>query len=313
MESRNDILVVISCITFNHEPYIRDCLDGFVMQKTNFKFVAIVHDDASTDKTADIIREYEAKYPDIIKPIYETDNQYSKRDGSLDKIMNDAIDATGAKYVACCEGDDYWIDPYKLQKQVDVLEADKTLMGVMTNRRLVDMQGNTLEEKSDRIVPDNKMGRYTLRQFFKDNPQYPTASVMYRNTHTADVRRMQAHTANAYLGDWTLWIILHTFGDFYYLDDVTSAYRINPNSVTHTCDRVGRAKANWQICPAVADILPEQYADIADDLRHLDWVWWSVALAHKHEHHYIRAIGCLIVLLFKDPKCLYGNVKRTLK
>lgn len=117
------ILVAINCIAYNHEPYIRECLEGFVMQKTNFKFVAIVHDDASTDKTADIIREYEAKYPEIIKPIYETENQYSKKDGSLRRIMNAAIDATGAKYVALCEGDDYWTDPYKLQKQVDFLEG----------------------------------------------------------------------------------------------------------------------------------------------------------------------------------------------
>ncbi|MDE5714067.1 MAG: glycosyltransferase, partial [Muribaculaceae bacterium] len=71
-------VVAIRCCTYNHEPYIRDALEGFVMQKTDFPFVAIVHDDASTDRTAEIIREYAEKYPDIIKPIYETENQYSK-------------------------------------------------------------------------------------------------------------------------------------------------------------------------------------------------------------------------------------------
>ena len=117
------ILVAIHCLVYNHEPYLRDCFDGFVMQKTNFRFVAVVHDDCSTDHSADIIREYEAKYPDIFRPIYETENQYSKRDGSLRRIMNEAIDATGAKYIAMCEGDDYWTDPYKLQKQVDFMET----------------------------------------------------------------------------------------------------------------------------------------------------------------------------------------------
>ncbi|WP_165157714.1 glycosyltransferase [Parabacteroides sp. ZJ-118] len=116
-------LVAIRCITYNHEPYIRDALEGFVMQKTNFPFVAIVHDDASTDGTAAIIREYAEKYPDIIKPIYETENQYSKRDGSLRRIMDKACEETGAKYYALCEGDDYWTDPLKLQKQVDFLES----------------------------------------------------------------------------------------------------------------------------------------------------------------------------------------------
>ena len=119
----NKTLVAIKCTVYNHEPYLRDCLDGFVMQQTNFPFVAIVHDDASTDGSAAIIREYEEKYPNIIKPIYEIENQYSKRDGSVGRIMDEAIDATGAKYVALCEGDDYWTDPHKLQKQVDFLDT----------------------------------------------------------------------------------------------------------------------------------------------------------------------------------------------
>lgn len=123
MNSDCSILLCINCMAYNHETYIRKCLEGFVMQKTNFKFVAIVHDDASNDKTAEIIREYETKFPEIIRPIFERENQYSKHDGSLDTIMNAAIDFTQAKYVALCDGDDYWTDPYKLQKQVDFLEG----------------------------------------------------------------------------------------------------------------------------------------------------------------------------------------------
>lgn len=120
---KEDIKVAIRCTVYNHEPYLRECLEGFVMQKTNFPFVAIIHDDASTDNSVVIIREYAEKYPDIIKPIFETENQYSKHDGSHRRIMNEAIRKTGCKYVAMCEGDDYWIDPYKLQKQVDFLES----------------------------------------------------------------------------------------------------------------------------------------------------------------------------------------------
>lgn len=114
------IMVTVRCATYNHVDYIRQCLDGFVMQKTNFRFEAIVHDDASTDGTADIVREYASKYPDIIKPIYETENQYSKKDGSIRRIFNQH---TRGKYIAMCEGDDYWTDPLKLQKQVDFLES----------------------------------------------------------------------------------------------------------------------------------------------------------------------------------------------
>lgn len=140
--SQPTTLVTIHCLVYNHEPYLRDCLEGFVMQQTNFPFVAIVHDDASTDGSAAIIREYEEKYPDIIKPIYETENQYSKRDGSLTRIMNTAIDATGAKYVAMCEGDDYWTDPLKLQKQVDFLEANPEYGLCYTDYDMCDENGN---------------------------------------------------------------------------------------------------------------------------------------------------------------------------
>lgn len=78
-----DIKVSILCAAYNHEKYIRQTLDGFVKQKTNFKYEVIIHDDASTDKTAQIIREYQAEYPDIIKPILQTENQFSKKNTDI--------------------------------------------------------------------------------------------------------------------------------------------------------------------------------------------------------------------------------------
>ncbi len=297
-------LVAIKCTVYNHEPYLRECLDGFVMQQTDFPFVAVVHDDASTDKSADIIREYAAKYPDIILPYYETENQYSK--GTLSQVMNEAVDATGAKYIALCEGDDYWTDPHKLQKQVDILEKDDSLMAVVTDTAIVDAQSHVLCAKRGGVVKNNKRGGYNLYDFF-GTPQhaYPTATVVYRNTHRQEIRRMIAHTANPYLGDWTLWIILHTFGDFYYIDEATAAYRINPTSITHTCNRVGRAKANRTICHAVADILPPQYEDIRRKLRKTNWVWVSLVLAYKAEHKYLQMLGAMCVATVACPKQLF--------
>ena len=115
----SEIAVSIFCNTYNHGAFIRDALEGFVSQKTNFSFEVLVHDDASTDNTADIIREYEEKYPDIIKPIYQTENQYSK---GIKITREFQYPRVKGKYVAYCEGDDYWIDPLKLQKQFDALE-----------------------------------------------------------------------------------------------------------------------------------------------------------------------------------------------
>ena len=304
-------LVAIHCLVYNHEPYLRDCFEGFVMQKTNFRFVAIVHDDASTDGSAAIIREYEEKYPNIFKPIYETENQYSKRDGSLERIMNEAIDVTNAKYVAMCEGDDYWVDPLKLQRQVNILAEDDTLMAVCSDTSIVDNNNQILNPKRGGVVKDAMEGRYTLRDFFHHNHQYPTASVMYRTAHKNEIREKFVHTRNAFLGDWTMWICLHIYGDFYYINEPMVAYRINPTSVTHTCNRVERAKANRDICLAVADILPEEYADISTDLRKLDWIWISLLFAYKHEKKYFHMIGCLLMALLKCPIALWSTYKKS--
>lgn len=115
----NDIKVSISCLVYNHEDYLRRCLDGFVNQKCNFKYEVLIHDDASTDSSADIIREYEEKYPDIIKPIYQTENQYSKGIGISSTYQ---YPRAKGEYMAWCEGDDCWTDPLKLQKQVDFMD-----------------------------------------------------------------------------------------------------------------------------------------------------------------------------------------------
>ena len=112
-------LVSIQCWAYNQEQYIAQTLNGFLMQETEYPFEVVIHDDASMDSTADIIREYEEKYPKIIRPIYEIENQYSKHDGSLIRIMNKAC---YGKYIAFCEGDDYWIEPSKLQTQVKWME-----------------------------------------------------------------------------------------------------------------------------------------------------------------------------------------------
>lgn len=121
INKKEDIVVTILTLAYNHEPYIRECLDGIVMQQTKFKFELLIHDDASTDGTANIIREYESKYPEIIKPIYQKENQYSKK---VPIGVTYLYPRAKGKYIALCEGDDYWTDPLKLQKQVDFLEAN---------------------------------------------------------------------------------------------------------------------------------------------------------------------------------------------
>lgn len=121
--SDNTPLVSVVCITFNHAPYIADALKSFIAQQTDFPFEIIVHDDASTDGTADIIREYHERYPGLIRPVLQQENQYSQHH-CFDRIIHGAVDMARGKYIAYCEGDDFWTDSCKLQLQADFLNAN---------------------------------------------------------------------------------------------------------------------------------------------------------------------------------------------
>lgn len=181
MSKERPILVAIHCFVYNHEPYLRDCFEGFVMQKTNFRFVAIVHDDCSTDNSAAIIREYERKYPDIIKPIYEKENQWSKHDGSLERIMDTTIHTIGAKFIAFCEGDDYWTDPHKLQKQVEFMEAHPKCTVTFHRYDILRQEEQTWRTDACDIYlkPNQSEVLVTIPMFFKHWVTQP-CTMMYR-------------------------------------------------------------------------------------------------------------------------------------
>lgn len=207
--------VSICCITYNHEKYIRDALEGFVMQKTNFKFEAIVHDDASTDNTTTIIREYAEKYPDIIKPIIETENQFSKQDGSLNKIM---ISACKGKYIAFCEGDDYWTDPYKLQKQVDFMENHPgcsltyhACENLFETSNVYGLYGDTVEPSYTSI---------TLLQSY-----FHTATIVVRNDVFKSDLYKKALATKCKSGDTILCLAASRMGTLNGFNEKMSAYR----------------------------------------------------------------------------------------
>lgn len=215
-------MVSIWCLAYNHEKYIQECLDGFVMQKTNFKFEAIVHDDASTDSTAKIIQEYAEKYPDIIKPIFEKENQYSKRDRSLNRIMNKHM---RGKYVALCEGDDYWTDPLKLQKQVDILENDASIGLVYSDFDLVDFNSNMLDDTSapKRIcnIKQNFRHGYIYDQLFNHSSNILSCTVLYRkNLITTEP-----------IIDHDLFMQISKVSKISFIDEKLAVYRINPKGM----------------------------------------------------------------------------------
>lgn len=148
-------LVSICCITYNHAPFIRKCLDGFLMQETTFPVEILIHDDASTDGTDDIIHEYADKYPEKIFPLFEEQNQYSQ--GVLVDFFN--YNRARGKYIAYCEGDDHWTDPFKLQKQVDFMETHPEYSICFHNCHYYDVRINKVTYPKDyNYIKDQRAG-----------------------------------------------------------------------------------------------------------------------------------------------------------
>lgn len=209
-------LVSISCTAYNHEKYIESALDSFLMQITNFPFEIVIHDDASTDHTAEIIHKYQEKYPSIINAIYETINQYSKHDGSLLRIINQNI---RGKYIAFCEGDDYWVDNFKLQKQIDYLETHRDSSACVHNTKRI----NLLTKKTD-IMYSNEDRDLGFIDCVKGGGQsFQTSSLIVRSELYLNKPKFTAAVPG--IGDYPNAIYYSMCGTIHYFHDIMSVYR----------------------------------------------------------------------------------------
>ena len=208
-------LVSIKCMTYNHKDFIAQALDGFLMQKTDFPFEVLVHDDASTDGTDDVIREYEKKFPKIIKPIYETENQWSKGNGAHHVKIDAQIKG---KYIAICEGDDYWLDENKLQMQVSFLEKNNDYTMSCHNAIKKDLTNGkeSLFNKEDFSIlgPKELILEWHI----------PTASIVLRKK----ILKKILPTKKEYVqGDIQLSLACYDNGKIHYISKPMSVYRYN--------------------------------------------------------------------------------------
>lgn len=219
------VMVSIRCTTYNHEKYIRQALEGFVMQQTSFRFEAIVHDDASTDGTAGIILEYARKYPEIIKPVIEKENLYHLRNGAIIRTVTPLL---RGKYVAMCEGDDYWTDPNKLQKQVDFLESHPDYSLCFANAKLHYEDKGLTEENFN--LEDRE---YLPIEVYK-NWLVPTPTMVYRSdVHNSACYKELRKIKNAVFGDLTLYMALTKIGKIYGMSDIVAGYRRSSSGATN--------------------------------------------------------------------------------
>ncbi len=212
-------LVSISCITFNHGPYLRQALDSFLMQKTGFPFEIVIHDDCSTDDTIDIIREYTERYPDIMQPMYEEENQYSKGISNISGVF--IFPRARGRYIAMCEGDDYWSDADKLQKQFDYMEEHPECAlcchaaGVVSE----DHAFRTVAE----LRPFAAAGAISAENVISKKENIPTASMFFRSEYAKSLPQWYFDCP---VGDIPLQLAMLMHGSVYYDDTVMSMYRM---------------------------------------------------------------------------------------
>lgn len=211
------ISVSVFCTTYNQEKYIREALDGFINQKTKFSFEVLIHDDASTDGTADIIREYEKKYPNIIKPIYQQENQYSK---GVSIALTYLYPRAKGKYIAFCEGDDYWINPFKLQRQFDYMEQHPECSLVSHEAKRITKEGKIIAvERQVNLLERN----LDMKTVLANMGYIATASMFYRKEYYANNLDF-LKTIKSF--DYVLKIILLAQGTAYIINEEMSVYRV---------------------------------------------------------------------------------------
>lgn len=226
--------VTIWCIAFNHEKFIAQCLDSFLMQKTNFPFEIVVHDDASCDCTADIICKYAECFPTIVRVIVEEKNVFSMGESVFGRVM---LDNVRAKYVATCEGDDYWSNPYKLQIQHDFMEKNKEYSMVGHLTKSIDQNNNRITTFVNSVPGeyDKKMnGKW---QFFAHYSSYFYKNVFMDMTTEECDKYFDVPIA----GDRKLPVLLMKYGRLFVLPEEMSVYRYMSCPTSYTAQMGNRS------------------------------------------------------------------------
>lgn len=214
-------LVSICCLAYNHEKYIKEAIEGFLIQKTDFPFEIIIHDDASTDQTAEIIRKYESQHPALFNNIYQVENKFSQ---GIKPTTNFLYPRARGKYIALCEGDDFWTDPLKLQKQVDFLEANEDYSGAAHQSNVIYSDYS----KASNLFKTNIPEIITLTDLLGSRI-FHTASFVFK----ASIVKNDHLPSNITAGDRAITLLVATKGKIHFSNDVMCIYRKHDEGISH--------------------------------------------------------------------------------
>jgi glycosyltransferase involved in cell wall biosynthesis len=210
-------IVSVFCITYNHENFIRDAIEGFLMQETTFPVEIFIHDDASTDRTADIVREYAEKYPHIFWTVLQKENQWSRNTGCIFEFLR----KQRGNFLAFCEGDDFWTKTYKLEKQVRFLEENPDYSICFHRVQVLSNTGNLVGDPLEARFEKIQTSYSTRFDLIKHGNFINTASAMYRN----DELNYPPELSRSPVGDYLLHICRSEQGHIHRLDESMAVYR----------------------------------------------------------------------------------------
>ena len=302
-------LVQVICLTYNHANYIRQALDGFISQKTNFNFEVLVGDDCSTDGTRDIVKEYAAKYPSIIQAIL--------REKNIGAMANatDLRNRISAKYIAYCEGDDYWTCPYKLQKQVDILEANPELRGCFHAAKIQkkcdsfwygESEYNT-NEKGEMILPTTKKNFLIKKRYSLNDILGPyiihTATILYRWNYNIIFPEWLKKQIG---GDTTVQILQLGDGEYEFINEIMSVYRV-ANGVSKFKNRgelIRQTKYKTLLFyKHIKEELPSKYYAKIDRIMRVHFNIWFDYIENNNDLEELKKVITYFPVEFKKTYC----------
>ncbi|MEZ8375758.1 glycosyltransferase [Vibrio cyclitrophicus] len=262
-----DVMVSVICLAYNHEKYISETLDGFINQNVNFTFEVLVGEDCSDDATRAIILNYQEKYPSIIKLLTDEHNV------GMNRNFKRLLEKSKGKYIAMCEGDDYWIDSSKLQTQYDLLESNADTVGCFHDFTL--KEGDIFRSSGKEYCE-----KINIKEMSKSVTPIQTLTVMFRNVKE-DI--FPDKYIDEVTGTYFIFMSLSRFGDWEYIDKVMAVYRIHPGGIWSGKNNFRKAEMSIVNISAMCDFFAQD-----DDI-----------IQNMKEQHRLRTAYFLMFFIFR--------------